>query len=160
MIDLGGGSVVVGLAGALSAVVEIPGLILAGIVADRYGLRVLFVASGVILVVIPAAWAVMTDVDLILATRAMVGIGFAGMLVGGVLTMRVLLPAGLQGSGQTLFQATLFGFSGFVINALGGLLYPSIGYEGLFALCAALAGVGVVVGWVAYGRAPRHAAGT
>ena len=148
-------SVDVGLAGSLSAAVEIPGMILAGIVATRFGLRVLFVSSGVILTVIPASWAVLTDVDLILVTRAMVGIGFAGMLVSGVLTMRSLLPSGLQGTGQTLFQATLFGFAGFVINVLGGLLYPSIGFQGLFALCAVLAGCGVVVGWVAYGHAKR-----
>ena len=155
LIELGGGAVDVGLAGSLSAAVEIPGMILAGIVATRFGLRVLFVSSGVILTVIPGSWAVLTDVDLILLTRAMVGIGFAGMLVSGVLTMRSLLPSGLQGSGQTLFQATLFGFAGFVINVLGGLLYPSVGFQGLFALCAVLAGVGVVVGWVAYGHADR-----
>ena len=88
MIDLGGGSVDVGLAGSLSAAVEIPGMILAGVVATRFGLRVLFVSSGVILTVIPGSWAVLTDVNLILLTRALVGIGFAGMLVSGVLTMR------------------------------------------------------------------------
>lgn len=153
MIDLGGGAVEVGLAGSLSAAVEIPGMILAGVVATRFGLRVLFVSSGIILAVIPASWAVLTDVNLILLTRALIGIGFAGMLVAGVLTMRTLLPSGLQGSGQTLFQATLFGFAGFVINVLGGLLYPSVGFQGLFALCAGLAGVGVVVGWVAYAHA-------
>jgi len=153
VIELGGGSVDVGLAGSLSAAVEIPGMILAGVVATRFGLRVLFVWSGVILTVIPGSWAVLTDVDLILVSRALVGIGFAGMLVSGVLTMRSLLPSGLQGSGQTLFQATLFGFAGFVINVLGGLLYPSVGFQGLFALCAVLAGCGVVVGWVAYGHA-------
>ena len=160
MIDLGGGAVDVGLAGSLSAAVEIPGMILAGVVATRFGLRTLFVSAGVILTVIPASWAVLTDVNLILLTRALVGIGFAGMLVSGVLTMRALLPSGLQGSGQTLFQATLFGFAGFVINVLGGLLYPSVGFTGLFALCAVLAGVGVLVGWVAYSHAERDASRT
>jgi len=152
MIDLGGDALDVGLAGSLSAVVEIPGLVLAGVVAARFGLRVLFVSSGTILAVIPLSWATLTDVSLILATRALIGIGFAGMLVAGVITMRALLPPRLQGTGQTLFQATLFGISGFVINVLGGLVYPSVGYEGLFALCAGLAGCGVVVGRVAYGR--------
>jgi PPP family 3-phenylpropionic acid transporter len=152
MVELGGGALEVGLAGSLSAVVEIPGFIVAGILAARLGLRALFVSSGVILVVIPAAWAVLTDIDLILVTRALVGFGFAGILVSGVITMRAVLPAGLQGSGQTMFQATLFGITGFVINILSGLLVPAVGFEGLFALCAVLAGIGVVVGSVAFGR--------
>ena len=79
------------------------------------------------------------------------------MFVSGVLTMRSLLPAELQGTGQSLFVAVSVGVAGMVVNAAGGLLYQSVGYTGLYALCGSLGLVAAVLAWRAYSGAGAHA---
>lgn len=152
LLELGGNSVDVALASVVSAAVEVPAMLAAGAVAGRIGLRALFVGSALIGAGGAAAWAAADSVGVILVTRSLVGVAFGGMLVASVLTMRSLLPAELQGTGQSLFQATCFGVAAVIANAVGGLVYPHVGYTGLFALCAAAGVAAAIVAWWAYGR--------
>jgi MFS family permease len=89
----------------------------------------------------------------ILATRLVSGVFFGGILIVFVLTIAQLLPAHLQSTGQTLFQATTFGVAAVIANLVGGLLYSVAGPLGVFgggAICTLVGGlVGVVaVPWV------------
>lgn len=157
ILELGGGSVDVALASSISAATEVPVMLIAGAVAVRVGLRALFVGCALMSAAAAAAWASADSVGVILASRTLVGIGFGGIVVAGVMTMRSLLPDELQGTGQSLFQATCFGLAAVVANAAGGILHERVGYTGLFAVCAALGVASAVVGWVAYARAGAHA---
>lgn len=157
LLELGGSSVDVALASSVSAAIEVPAMLAAGAVAARVGLRRLFVGSALIGATGAASWAAADSVGVILVTRSLVGIAFGGMLVAGVLTMRSLLPAELQGTGQSLFQATCFGVAAVIANAVGGIVYPQLGYTGLFALCAAAGVAGAMLAWWAYGRTDRRA---
>jgi MFS family permease len=153
ILQLGGGSVDVALAASVASIVEVPSMLAAGYLAPRLGLRALFVGSALIGAAGAAAWALAGSVDAILVSRTLAGVAFGGLFVAGVLTMRALLPDELQGTGQSLLQATCFGVAAVVANALGGLLYAQVGYSGVFAICAALGALSAIVAWPAYARA-------
>lgn len=156
ILELGGGSVDVALASSISAATEVPMMLVAGALAVRIGLRPLFVGCTLLSAAAAAVWATADSVPVILVSRTLVGVGFGGIVVAGVMTMRALLPDELQGTGQSLFQATCFGVAAVIANAAGGILHESVGYTGLFAVCAALGVVSTLVAWVAYGRAASH----
>jgi MFS transporter, PPP family, 3-phenylpropionic acid transporter len=155
VLELGGGSVEIALSAALSALVEVPAMVLAGLVAVRFGLRALFAGSGLVIASVTAGWALSGNVPELILLRAGIGVGYGGLIVTGVLTMRALLPTSLQGTGQTLFQATCFGLAGIAVSAAGGLLHGAIGFSGVFSVAAIVGIVGISLGWAAYGRTAR-----
>ena len=160
LVALGGQPGDVALLAGLSAGAEIPAMLLAATVAARIGLRGMFVGSCLIYALCISSWAVVDTTQLLIATRAVTGIAFAGIVVSVVLTIGTLLPPTLQATGQALFQTIAFGVASIVANALGGLVYGSLGHAAFFGLGAACAFVAAVVGLAAVpGRAdPRPAA--
>jgi MFS family permease len=147
LVALGGSPSDIALAGGASALTEVPGMIFAARLARRIGLRGLFVASGVVYSACILSWAVIDQPNLIIATRAASGPAFAGLWVACVLTMNVLLPQGLQATGQGLYQTTAFGISAMIANAVGGIVYEDLGSPTLFAGAAIIAAVSAVLGW-------------
>jgi PPP family 3-phenylpropionic acid transporter len=147
LLELGGDPGDIGLASAISATIEIPAIFLAGLVAQRYGVRTLFVIAAASAAIGCVGWAVAPGVPFVLASRVFAGVGYGGMLVAGVMSVRFFLPPERQGTGQGLFQATCFGLAALVVNVLGGQLHGVIGYRGLFAVCAAVGVIGILVGW-------------
>ncbi|HUP55713.1 MAG TPA: MFS transporter, partial [Methylomirabilota bacterium] len=117
---LGGSPSDVALSSGLAAALEIPTMLAAAGVAQRVGLRGLFVGSALLYAVCLASWAVSETTLPLIATRALSGIGFAGVLVAVVLTIAALLPPELQATGQSLFQTTGFGVAAIVANVIGG----------------------------------------
>ena len=162
LVALGGSPGDVALMSGLSAAAEIPAMLLAATVATRIGLRGMFVGAAVLYGTCIVSWAVIDTPVLLIATRALTGVAFAGFIVSIVLTIATLLPATLQATGQALYQTIGFGVAAIVGNALGGLVYGSLGHEAFFAMGAALAFVAAGVGWFAVpgraGPAPAVAA--
>jgi MFS family permease len=147
--DLGGGPAEVGLVNGVASFAEIPGLLLAGWLASRFGLRRTLAASAIGLAACLASWIVLVDPVPILVTRFASGVCFGGITVSFVLAIARLLPAGLQATGQTLLQATGFGLAAIVANLAGGLLYGAFGAFGVFGAGAICAALGAVIGLVA-----------
>lgn len=155
LIELGGTPSDVGLSAGLSAITEIPAMMGVGWVVRRIGLRGLFAASAILYAVCLGSWAVLTSPELIIATRVLTGMGFAGVTVGIVLTIAVVLPRDLQATGQGLFQMSAYGLTAVVTNVVGGLLFGSFGGSAVFAFGAMAAVAGCVVGWFAFPRRER-----
>ncbi len=78
--DLGGGPADVGYANGIGWVAEVPGLILAGWLVARFGMRSVLFASSVGFAACMASWVVLVDAGPILATRFASGIFFGGIL--------------------------------------------------------------------------------
>jgi PPP family 3-phenylpropionic acid transporter len=150
--DLGGGPVEVGFANGIGWVAEIPGLILAGWLVGRYGMRSVLPVSSVGFAACMLSWIVLVDAAPIMVTRFASGIFFGGILLSLVLTMARILPERLQATGQTLLQAAGFGVAAILANLLGGLLYAAAGPLGVFGGGAVCAVVGGLVGLVALPR--------
>lgn len=149
IVELGGAPSDVALSAGLSALAEVPGMLLAGWLVPRLGLRGLFAAGAFVYALCIASWVVLTSPQLIVATRLVTGFAFAGIWVGSVLTMQRLLPDRLQGTGQGLYQTTAFGVAAVLANLLGGLLIGVSGTGPFFALLAVSAGSAAVVAWFA-----------
>lgn len=147
--DLGGGPLQVGLVNGVAAFAEIPGLLLAGWLAWRLGLRRVLAVSSLGLAACLASWVVLVDPLAILVTRFASGICFGGIVVSYVLAMARLLPARLSATGQALFQATGFGLSAIVANLAGGILYGAAGALGVFGAGAVCTAIGGLIGLVA-----------
>jgi MFS family permease len=146
--DLGGGPVEVGLSNGLGSVAEVPGLILAGWLASRIGIRIVLAVSAIGFAACMMSWIVLVGAGPILATRFASGIFFGGIFFSFVLTMARLLPARLQATGQTLFQAACFGVAAIVANLGGGVLYTLGGPLGVFGVGGVCAIAGGLVGLV------------
>lgn len=155
---LGGTPGDIALLAGLSAAAEIPAMLLAGRVAARIGLRGMFVGSALLYAGCLASWTVLDTPTLLIATRVVTGVAFAGLVVSVVLTIGELLPAELQGTGQSLYQTIGFGVASIAANAVGGLVFGGFGHVAFFALGAVLALAAAVVGWLAVPRRPRGAA--
>jgi PPP family 3-phenylpropionic acid transporter len=147
--DLGGGAVEIGFANGLAWAAEVPGLILAGWLVARLGMRSVLLASSVGFAACMLSWIVLVDAGPILVTRFVSGIFFGGILVSLVLTIARILPERLQSTGQTLLQATCFGVAAILANLLGGLLYAGAGALGVFGVGAACTVIGGLIGLVA-----------
>jgi MFS family permease len=146
LVDLGGRSSDVALSFGISALFEVPGILLAARVAARVGLRGLFGLGAVGFAAAFLSWTALDSPSAIVASRALTGVSYGFLTVAMVLTMGEVLPAGLQATGQTLYQATATGLGSIAGNAIGGFLYGSAGASFLFGCCAALAVCGGVLG--------------
>lgn len=147
--DLGGDAVEVGLSNGLAWGAEVPGLVLGGWLVARFGLRLVLAVSAAGYAACLASLIVLVDAGPILFTRLLSGVFFGGILVAFVLTMAQLLPARLQATGQTLFQAVGFGVAAVLANLLGGILYSVAGPLGVFGSGAACALAGGALGFLA-----------
>jgi PPP family 3-phenylpropionic acid transporter len=158
--DLGSPPSDVALSAGVSALAEIPAMLVAGVVARRVGLRGMFVGSAMMYAAAIASWTVLENPILIIATRAVTGVAFAWVVVGVVLTIARLLPPELQATGQSLYQTVGFGIGAIIANVIGGVLYDAIGHGAVFTLGTVLAAAAAVVGWFAFpvGGVPRDRA--
>lgn len=159
LTNLGGQPSDVALSAGVSALAEIPSMLVMGRVVERVGLRAVFVGGALLYAATFASWTVIAAPELIIATRLFTGIAFASVLVSVVLTIARLLPPELQATGQALFQTTAFGIAAIVSNLIGGLLYATIGPAAVFGLGSVLAIVAALVGWSAFPPRDRGLAG-
>ena len=139
IVALGGSPADVAINASVGAFAEIPGMLLAAAIAARVGLRGLMAGSALLYAACFVAWMVLDSPVLIAVTRLASGFAFAGLWVGAVLTMAVLLPPRLQATGQGLYQVTGFGVAAVVANFVGGQVYAGLGSTALFAGAAVLA---------------------
>jgi MFS family permease len=145
----------VALSAGVSAIAEIPAMLVAARVARWIGLRSLFVSSALLYGAVSASWIVLDSAPLIIATRLVSGVAFAWILVCVVLTIARLLPSELQATGQSLYQTFAFGLGAIVANLVGGVLYASIGHAAVFGLGGVLAVVAATMGWFVFPRDVR-----
>ena len=152
---LGGSPAQIALSSGLSAGIEIPAMFVMGGLAQRFGLRVIFTIGALLYALCLASWTVLDAPLAIVATRAITGLAYSGIVVAVVLTIATLLPAELQATGQSLLQTITFGFAAVVANVLGGLLYEGVGHVAVFGIGAVLAVGAAVVGWLVFPVGPR-----
>ena len=145
--DLGGGPAEVGLSNGIAAVAEVPGLVLSGWLMSRVGLRTILAVSTLGFAACMMSWIVLVDAGPILVTRFAAGALFGGIFFAFVMTMSRLLPARLQATGQTLFQACCFGVAAVLANVVGGILYAIAGPLGVFGAGGVCAIAGALVGF-------------
>jgi PPP family 3-phenylpropionic acid transporter len=147
IVELGGQPSDVALSFGLSAVTEIPGLVGAGWMGRRFGLRWLFVASLILYGLCIASWGILPSVIAINATRLVTGVSFGSLTAARVLLIPRLLPDTLQATGQVLVQAASVGFGSVMGSVIGGVIYGSVGPTFFFPVASGAAIAGAIAAW-------------
>ena len=153
MEDLGGSPSQVAFAFGLEAISEVPAFVLAGLLARRFGLRSLFVASAVLMAITTALLAVIATPEQIIATRVVAGVAFAGLIVTSAGATSLSLPPFLQTTGIAA-NSMVAGALAITANAIGGILYQLGGAEPTFGALALLTVLGAALGSFVVPRSP------
>jgi DHA2 family methylenomycin A resistance protein-like MFS transporter len=136
-------------------------LLAAGSLGDRYGRKRIFLLSLVVFSLGSGLCSVARSLDVLLAGRALQGIGAAAVLPGSLAIISVVYPnprqrataIGIWGGANGLALATG--------PLIGGLLGDRFGWESVFLLNVPVGLLAVVAGWLlireAEGRGPRSA---
>jgi MFS family permease len=147
IVELGGQPSDVALSFGVASVAEIPGLVAAGWLGRRIGLRWLFVASLVLYGLCITSWGILPYVVAINTTRFVTGLCNGSLMAARVLMVPRLLPQSLQATGQVLFQSATLGFGTVVGSVVGGVVYGWFGPTFFFAAAGGVAIIGGVGAW-------------
>ena len=158
IVELGGQPSDVALSYGVAALAEVPGLIVAGWLVRRIGVRWLVVACLAINGVWIISWGLLPTPDAINATRIATGLCFGALIAARVVLIARLLPEELQATGQTMLQAATFGLGTVLGAIIGGFVYGVCGPSVLFGLAGAVV-IGSAVGAAIILRGPVGARG-
>jgi len=147
IVELGGQPSDVAISFALAAVAEIPGLVAAGWIGRRLGLRWLFAISLVLYGLCVTSWGILPSAIAINATRLVTGLAFGSLTAARVLLVPRLLPEKLQTTGQVLVVGSTTGLGAVLGSVIGGIAYGSIGPTAFFVGAGGVAIAGGVVSW-------------
>ena len=142
IVELGGQPSDVALSFGISALAEIPGLVVASWLGRRIGLRWLTALSLVGYGLCVASWGILPTPLAINATRLVTGFCYGSFTAARVLLVSRLLPRPLQATGQGLVQAATVGIGTVLGTAIGGIQYGWLGPTGFFLVAATAAIVG------------------
>ena len=147
LVELGGAPSVIALSASVSAIFEIPAMLVAARLVSRLGLRGLFVLACGLYALAFVSWAILVDPNLIVASRVLTGLAYGSLTVTIVLTVGALLPDQLQGSGQALYGMSAMGIASMIANLGGGILFGAYGHVPVFLLSAVTSVVASFVAW-------------
>jgi PPP family 3-phenylpropionic acid transporter len=148
ILDQGGGVLLVGLAASLPAIVEIPVFASSRRLAARLGLRSLFVAGAVVAAVLMGLVALATEAWMVTGLRTLEGASYAMRYMAMVLIIGALMPRHLYAVGQSAAWFVYAGIAPIAADAVGGLIYDSLGAEALFLLVMGMLFAGGAVVWM------------
>jgi len=147
IVELGGQPSDVAISFGVAALAEIPGLVAAGWLGRRIGLRWLFVASLLLYGLCITTWGILPYAVAINSTRAVTGLCNGSLMAARVLMVPRLLPQSLQATGQVLFQAATLGFGTVMGSVIGGVAYSVFGPRFFFLAAGGVAIAGGVAAW-------------
>jgi len=147
IVELGGQPSDVAISFGVAALAEIPGLVAAGWLGRRIGLRWLLVASLLLYGLCITTWGILPYAVAINATRAVTGLCNGSLMAARVLMVPRLLPQSLQATGQVLFQAATLGFGTVMGSVIGGVAYSVFGPRFFFLAAGGVAIAGGVAAW-------------
>ncbi|MGY1619628.1 MFS transporter [Geodermatophilus sp. SYSU D00691] len=135
-------------------------LVLGGAVADRHGRRRVFLASYTLFAVASLAAAVSPSTAALIASRAVMGLGAAGVTAPALAIVASMYPPDERGRAIGAF--VVFGATGLAVGPIaGGLLLDHFWWGSVFLVNVPIVAVGVLVGarTIPESRAPVGADG-
>jgi PPP family 3-phenylpropionic acid transporter len=154
ILDQGGGVVLVGLAAALPAIIEVPVFASSRRLVSRLGLRRLFVLGALLAAGLTLLMAVAQEPWMATALGTVAGAPYALRYMAMVMIIGLLVPGHMYAVGQSLAWLVYAGIAPIVADIAGGAIYEVLGAEALFvAASAALIAGGTIVYTVLSGAA-------
>jgi len=142
----GGGTFLVGVAGGLGALVEVPVMRSTGALTTRLPLRAMFVLGCATYGSVFLIWSVVDNMVVVSLLGALEGIGFALTYTSMVIIVGRLVPERLQATGQSV--RSMVGSGAPILGALaGGFIYEHLGPATMFVGAAGLVAIGAAIAW-------------
>jgi PPP family 3-phenylpropionic acid transporter len=161
ILDQGGTVLLVGVAAALPALIEIPVFGGSRRYLPRLGLRLVFVAGAMGAALLMALVSIAPEAWMVTALRTIEGVPYALRYVAMVIIIGVIVPPHLHAVGQALAWLGYAGVAPIVADAAGGLIYAELGAPALFVAAALALLTGGAIVWITLrGRRFRRLAAT
>ncbi len=152
ILELGGGSALVGIGWAVNAALEIPMMLLFPLLARRVRVERLIVAGIALYALRSAVWGVAPGALAFVAVAGISGIGFTLLLVGTTTYLAARFAPSVQGTAQALFGGTVSSI-GYIAGAvLAGLVAQQAGIGAVYPVSAVGCVAGAVLVWIAVAR--------
>jgi MFS transporter, PPP family, 3-phenylpropionic acid transporter len=136
--ELEAGATIIGLGGAIAAGIEVPLMLSFPRLAARFGSNRLLIAGATFLMLRSVVAALATTAPMLLAASVFAGLGYALLLVGGVVYVSTHVPPHLAATAQGIFQGLGSSLSQVTAAAVGGTIAAMAGIQGMFILAASL----------------------
>jgi PPP family 3-phenylpropionic acid transporter len=147
ILDIGGGPVLIGIAAALPAIIEIPFFSGSSVLAARLGLRWVFVIGTGVAALQWVVIALVPDPSVTAVARSIDGAAYALRYAAVVLVIGACLPARYRATGQSLVWIVGGGLAAIVAGPIAGAVYAWAGSTALLLGCAAALAAGCAIGW-------------
>jgi MFS transporter, PPP family, 3-phenylpropionic acid transporter len=137
-------SALVGSAFALSAVVEVPAMLLFPFLVRRTGLSRVIVIGAICFLLRTVVLLVSNDPYIATASMAINGLGSGLLLVSGITYVASLAPSNHATTAQGIFIAFFAGLAAALGPALAGIVADATSMQTMFVLAALISAVGIV----------------
>ncbi len=142
----GGGPFLVGVAGGLGALVEVPVMRSSGALTTRFPLRAMYALGCATFGSVFLIWSVVDNMVAVSLLGALEGVGFALTYTSMVIIIGRLVPEQLQATGQAV--RSMVGSGAPILGALaGGFVFERLGPPTLFVGAAGLVVSGAAIAW-------------
>jgi PPP family 3-phenylpropionic acid transporter len=149
ILDQGGGMVLVGLAAALPALLEVPVFLGSRRWERILGLRWIYVAGALLASFLILLMGLASEAWMVALFRTIDGTSYALRHIGMVLIIGALLPLRLHAFGQSIGWLVAMGIAPIIADLAGGYLYDTLGGSAVFIAASALVLLGAVVVFLA-----------
>jgi MFS family permease len=145
LVSRGGGPAQVGIMAGFGYALELPAMVLSGLLIHRFGPRAVLTVSLAGFIGCCVAYIVLPGMLATVGTRVAAGAFVCGIFLSLVLAVASMLPPRLQTTGQAILGASAWGFGAIVSNLVAGALYSHIGPGGTFGFAGVVAFAGAVI---------------
>jgi PPP family 3-phenylpropionic acid transporter len=145
MVDLGAGESLIGLVNTIAAVVELPSMLWADHLVNRYGSHRVMKMALLVFVLHAGSIVIHPQIPMFLVSGAFSGLAFSLFNVSLVVFVDERAPLGQTATVLALFTSTLRGLIQILASPLSGLAYDAFGAYWLYVIATA----GSLLGWFA-----------
>jgi MFS family permease len=144
MVDLGAGESVIGLVSTIAAVVELPSMLWADHLVNRYGSHWVIKLALLVFVFQAGAIVILPKIPMFMVAGVFSGLAFSFFNVALVVFIDERAPLGQTATVLALFTSTLRGIIQILASPLSGLAYDAFGAYWLYVIAA----IGSLIGWI------------
>jgi PPP family 3-phenylpropionic acid transporter len=152
--ELGAGTSIVGLGGAIAAGIEVPLMLRFPTLAARFGSERLLIAGSILTAIRGIVAGMAPDSNVLLAASIFGGLGYALFAIGGITYVSEHVPRELAATAQGIFQGVGNSLAQVTAAALGGAVAAIAGVAGLFLIAAGIGFVAAAIIGLGVTRGP------